>query len=122
MVLLLLCFGISLDSLCAQSVFLSMSCTISETRQVWQAHLLVLPSGTLALISPSLTQGLPCWLLPLQVPQISVLEQELAVKAAKAKADMQAAAAAADMQQFAGVQPTVITQQPLRLPPPPDVS
>ena len=63
------------------------------------------------------------WLvLLLQVPQISVLEQELAVKAAKAKADMQAAAAAADMQQFAGFQPDVSTQHPLRLPPPPEVS
>lgn len=73
--------------------------------------LLAAPTGHLHLL-----------VLLLQVPQISVLEQELAVKAAKAKADMQAAAAAADMQQFAGVQPNVSTQNPLRLPPPPDVS
>ncbi len=73
--------------------------------------LLAAPTGHLHLL-----------VLLLQVLQISVLEQELAVKAAKAKADMQAAAAAADMQQFAGVQPNVLTQHPLRLPPPPDVS
>ena len=73
--------------------------------------LLAAPTGQLHLL-----------VLLLQVPQISVLEQELAVKAAKAKADMQAAAAAADMQQFAGVQPDVSTPHPLKLPPPPDVS
>ena len=74
-----------------------------------------------ALLAPA-TVHLHLLVLLLQVPQISVLEQELAVKAAKAKADMQAAAAAADMQQFAGVQPDVSSQHPLTLPPPPNVS